>query len=1063
MAFRPFALSLLLLVVTFPALAQNYRGTIRGRVTDTQGSVIVGAEAKLIQADTNEIRKAESGKDGWFSLTLLRPQSYQVEVSYKGFRNAVLPVVISVNQTIQLEVTLQATALSDPPIYVTEYGQIKRDAPSHGAIIDNLQVTGLPLDGRNFLELSLLVPGASPAAQGSAGSVRGDFAFNINGTREDANNFLLDGVYNVDPKLNTFGVKPPVDAIREFEVAASTYDASFGRSAGAQVNVVLKSGGNVLHGTAYEFFRNKAFDARNYFAPRNEPAPQYQRNQFGGSLGGRIIENKTFFFADYEGTRLREGITKVTNVPTLAERQGNFSASLLPKPVIPPGQQGAGFPFPGNILPAPFINPVGAKIATLYPLPNRATPFANYVSSPTQRDRNDLFDVRLDHQINNKSQLAARYSFNDRLLFEPFAGPTFAQIPGYGNDVPRRGQNIMLGETHIFSSAFVNDVRLAFSRTASSVTQQNAGVSINQQVGMPELSRNSRDFGLSFITLTGYSPIGHEYNSPQFSATNTYQLLDTATWSRGAHLVKFGADVRKVEQNAFRDVQSRGFLTFSAFTLDATGNPVPAITGNALADLLFGVPVFTGGAKLDNPQHLRAESYNLFVNDSYRLRRNLTLSLGLRYEYNDPGVDTTDRANIYDLTARKLVPVGQNGVPRSGYLADKNNFAPRLGIAWTVKNNTVVRTGYGVYYDQSPLAPSEGLYFSAPYFTLNFYFPLQQLPLFVNNPFPANFPFALPSSASAFQRDLRTPYVQHWNLGVQQQLGASRVLEVAYVGSKGTKLLAARDANQPRPGPRLPNPLQTYLRPNPFFEDILLQESSASSSYHSLQTRLQQRLSAGLSLLASYTWSKSIDNASGFFNSAADPNFPQDSNNLRAERGRSNFDIGHRFSLSYSYDLPFGKDKLWGGWQSFGVLVFQGGRPLTVALLSDIDNSNTGRANLGFGANDRPLLIGQAKLDNPTPEKWFNTAAFSFSRPGTFGNSGRNILDGPGYQNVNFSLVKNTAIREKLNLQFRAEFFNLFNHTNFDLPDNFLGSPSFGSIRSANSPRRVQFGLKLLF
>ncbi len=1062
MAFRPFVLSLLLLLVTFPALAQNYRGTIRGQITDAQKAVIPNTTLELKHLDTGELRKSVTNANGEYVFSLVKPGNYELSAERKGFTKYAASIDLAVNQNFRLDVELSAQAR----VYTVDVktaNALKQDSPSHGAVIDNLQITGLPLDGRNFLEFSLLVPGAAPAAQGSAGSVRGDFAFNINGTREDANNFLLDGVYNVDPKLNTFGVKPPVDAIREFEVATSTYDASFGRSAGAQVNVVLKSGGNAFHGTVYEFFRNKAFDARNFFAPRNEPAPQYQRNQFGGSLGGRIIENKTFFFADYEGTRLREGITRVTNVPTLAERQGNFSASLLPKPVIPPGLQGAGFPFPGNTLPAPFINPVGAKIAALYPLPNRATPLANYISSPTQRDRNDLFDVRLDHQFSNSSQFAARYSFNDRLLFEPFAGPTFTQVPGYGNDVPRRGQNIMLGETHIFSPAFVNDLRIAFSRTASSVTQQNAGVSINQQVGMPELSRNPRDFGLSFITLTGYSPIGHEFNSPQFSATNTYQLLDTATWSRGAHLVKFGADIRKIQQNAFRDVQSRGFLTFSAFTLDATGRPVPAITGNALADLLFGVPVFTGGAKLDNPQHLRAESYNLFVNDSYRLRRSLTLSLGLRYEYNDPGVDTTDRANIYDLTARKLVPVGQNGVPRSGYLADKNNFAPRVGVAWTVANNTVVRTGYGVYYDQSPLAPSEGLYFSAPYFTLNFYFPLQQLPLFVNNPFPANFPFALPSSASAFQRDLRTPYVQHWNLGVQQQLGSSRVLEVAYVGSKGTKLLAARDANQPQPGPRLPNPLIPYLRPNPAFEDILLQESSASSSYHSLQTRLQQRLSAGLSLLASYTWSKSIDNASGFFNSAADPNFPQDSNNLRAERGRSNFDIGHRFSLSYSYDLPFGKDKLWGGWQSYGVLVFQGGRPLTVALLSDIDNSNTGRANLGFGANDRPLLIGQAKLDNPTPEKWFNTSAFSFSRPGTFGNSGRNILDGPGYQNVNFSLVKNTKLREQLNLQFRTEFFNLFNHTNFDLPDNFLGSPTFGSIRSAQSPRRVQFGLKLLF
>lgn len=1058
----------LLLLLTLPAFGQTYRGTIRGRVTDAQGALVPSAKLKTTHLETNETRTATSNGNGEYAFSLLQPGSYKLEVEITGFRSYQAEILVSVNQDIRHDIPLVAAGQSYD-VTVTEYGVLKQSSPALGAVVENRQVTGLPLDGRNFLELSLLVPGATPSAQGSAGSVRGDFTFNINGTREDANNYLLDGVYNVDPKLNGFGVKPPVDAIREFEVAASTYDAALGRSAGGQVNVVLKSGTNGLHGTAYEFLRNKALDARNFFAPRNEPAPQYQRNQFGFSLGGPVIKDKTFFFADYEGTRLREGITRVTNVPTLAERNGDFSQSFLPKPVIPQGLQGAGFPFPGNALPSTFINPIGKAIAALYPLPNRSTPFANYVSSPTQRDRNDLFDVRLDHQFNKDSQFTARYSFNDRLLYEPFSGANFAQIPGYGNNVPRRGQNLMFGETHIFSPALVNDIRLAFSRTASGVNQENQGRSINQQVGMPNLSNNPRDFGLSFITLTGYSPIGDEYNNPQFSATNVFQLLDTATWTRAAHLVKFGFDIRKTQQNAFRDVQSRGFITFSAFTLNAQGQPVPAITGNALADLLLGAPIFSGGARLDNAQHLRTESYNFFVNDGWRIRRNLSLSLGLRYEFNSPAVDTKDRANVYDVASRSLVVVGTNGVPRAGYEADKNNFAPRLGLAWTLDENTVVRTGYGIYYDQSPLSYGEGLYFNAPYFNLNLYFPIQGLPLQLSNPFPAQFPVALPQSANAFQRDLRTAYVQHFNLGIQRQLGASRVLEVAYVGSKGTKLIGARDINQPRPGPKLPNPLIPYLRPDPRFEDITFQGSSASSNYHSLQTRFQQRLANGLSALASYTWAKSIDNTSGLFTSAGDPNFPQDSLNLRAERGRSNFDIRHRFSLSYAYDLPFGKSAqgwekgLLAGWQTYGVITLQTGRPFTVALLSDIDNSNTGRSNLGFGANDRPNLIGQAKLDNPTPERWFNTAAFQFAAPFTFGNAGRNILEGDGYQNVNFSVVKNTGLRENLNLQLRAEFFNLFNHANFDLPDNFLGSPSFGTVRSAQSPRRVQFGVKLLF
>ncbi|HKP73434.1 MAG TPA: TonB-dependent receptor, partial [Pyrinomonadaceae bacterium] len=573
---------------------------------------------------------------------------------------------------------------------------------------------------------------------------------------------------------------------------------------------------------------------------------------------------------------------------------------------------------------------------------------------------------------------------------------------------------------------------------------------------------NPRDFGLSFITVTGYSPLGDEYNNPQQSATNIFQFIDNVSYVRGTHLAKFGFEFRALQQNAFRDVQSRGFLTFS--------NSFP-LTGNALADLLLGFPAITGGARLDNQQHLRGESYNLFVNDSFRVTPRLTLSAGLRYEYNSAPVDPDDRANLYDTATRSLVRVGTNGVPRSGYAPDKNNFAPRVGLAWTVNDSgtTVVRAGYGVYYDQSALAPGEGLYFNAPYFDFNFFFSLPGLPLTLNDPFPRNFPFPLPKSAFAYQRNLRTPYMQHWSAGIQQQLGRSRVLEIGYAGSKGTKLLTARDINQPRP-----SALPFILRPVPQFDDINLIESRANSVYHSLQVRFQQRLTRGLSLLSSYTYAKSLDDASNFFTSAGDPNFPQDSLNLRAERARSNFDVRHRLSVSYSYELPFGAGRdylnndgmlttLLSGFQLNGIVTLQSGRPFTVALLQEIDNSNTGRSTLGFGANDRPNVTGDPVLGQRTPEQWFNTSAFAFPAFGTFGNSGRNILDGPSYKNVNASLLKNTRLGERFNLQLRLEAFNLFNHPNFNLPDNFLGSPTFGQILSARDPRHLQFGAKLLF
>ncbi len=1057
------AVILLLLSFVSSAAAQTHRASIRGTITDPNKAVIRGAAIRIVNDETNETRAVTSGAEGDYAISSLPPGSYRLEVSAAGFAAFPQGVTLQVNQERRVNVSLEVSSGQYAVnVNATSEAPLKKDSASLGTVIDNRKVEGLPLDGRNFFELSLLVPGAVPAAQGSAGSVRGDFAFSVNGAREDSNNFLLDGVYNVDPQLNTFGVRPPVDAIREFEMLTSTYDAAFGRSAGAQVNVVLKSGTNDFRGSLYEFHRNGALDARNYFAPAGESAPKYIRNQFGFALGGPIVKNRTFFFSDYEGTRSREGITRITNVPTLAERAGDFSQSLLGVPIDPFTQQ----PFPGSVIPAGRINAIGRRIAALYPAPNRATPFQNFVSSPTQRDRNDHFDARVDHRLGDASTLVLRYSFGDRKLFEPFTGATFSLVPGYGDDVTRRSQNAMIGETHVFSPAFVNDIRFAFNRVATAVRQENQGTSVNGQVGLPELSSNPRDFGLSFITVTGLSPLGHEGNNPQNSVTNTFQFLDTATYARGNHLLKFGGDIRVVQQNAFRDVESRGRIQFSPFA---------QISGNALADLLLGFPLLTGGARLDNPQHLRSESFNFFVNDSVRVTPRLTLSAGLRYEYNSPAVDAEDRANVYDLSSRTLVPVGTNGIPRSGYTPDRNNFAPRVGLAWTLDEagDTVLRAGYGIYYDQSPLAPGEALYFNAPYFDFNLFFSLPGLPLTLDNPFPSFFPFRLPDSALAIQRDLRTPYMQHWNANIQRQLGRSRVLEIAYVGSKGTKLLSARDINQPQPGV-LPPGLPFVPRPVPQFDDINILESRASSSYHSLQTRFEQRLDFGLSMLASYTWAKSIDDASNFFTSAGDPNFPQNSYDLRAERGRSNFDVRHRLSLSYAYDLPFGKGRAFladngflsrvlSGWQTFGIVTVQTGRPFTVALLSEIDNSGTGRSTLGFGANDRPNVVRNPSIAPGTPEGWFDTTAFRFPTPGTFGNAGRNIIEGPGYQNVNASLVKNTALTERFNLQLRAEVFNLFNRPNFNLPDNFLGSPTFGRITLARDPRHIQFGAKLLF
>lgn len=1036
------------------ATAQTHLAIIRGTVSDATGARIENADITVVDQATALARTATTDGRGRFAVSQLAPGRYRVEAAASGHRRLIRETTLQVGQQLQLQLTLEVGAVSEE-VVVTGEPTVAFAAHGLSTVIDNVQVTSLPLDGRNFLDLSLLVPGTTTAAQGSAGSVRGAFTLNVNGAREGANAYLLDGAYNVDPKLNTVAVRPPVDAIEEFRVVTGNYDATYGRHAGAQINVITKAGSNQFHGTLYEFFRHDSLNASNFYAPQDEPDPDYRRNQFGGSLGGKLIEDRTFFFVDYEGTRLSEGITRVTNVPTLAERQGDFSDSLFPAPLVP----GTPFPFPGSQLPAPFINPIGQAIANLYPLPNRDAPFANYVSSPLMTDRNDQFDARIDHRTGPSSTFTLRYSVADRDFYEPFSGPGFSQVPGFGTNVPQQAHNLLGSFTGVMSSSVVNDLRVSYTRVSSAAFHENSGNSLNQALGLPELSDNVRDHGLSFITITGYSPLGDEYNNPQDSSTGTVQVLDTLTYARGAHLFKFGADLQFTRQDAFRDVQSRGLLTFSSF-------PV-AFTGNALADLLLGLPLVTGGARLDNPQRLRTSSYNLFVQDDIQIGSNLTVSAGLRYDYASPAVDADDRANVYDPATGSLVAVGTGGIPRAGYDPDRNNLAPRLGAALALNGGrTIIRGGWGVYYDQAALAPGEGLYFNPPFFDFNLFFPLPGLPLTLFDPFPSFFPFALPPAALTIQRGLETPYLQHWNATVQQEIGPGRSIEVAYVGSRGNNLLRGRDINQ---ADASPNPLN--LRPNPLFADIVSLESRGRSRYHALQITGEQRYRTGLSLLAAYTLGKSEDDGSDFFSSAGDPNFPQDSNNPDAEFSRSNFDVRHRLSVSFAYELPYGRNQgdtgglasVFGDWQLAGVLSMQSGSPFTVALLPEIDNSNTGRAALGFGANDRPNLVDSTAAENPSPDGWFNTDAFAFPAFGTFGDSPRNGFDGPGFANVNLALLKRVGLSESTDLQLRLEAFNLFNRTNFNLPDAFLGSPTFGQILSAQPARRLQLGIKLLF
>ncbi len=1049
--------ALAVLLGTAHIMAQQVDGRIHGSVLDSSGAVVGGAVVEVRRIETGATRYATSGANGRYTVPALSPGSYSISVSAEGFR----PVS---NEAIQLSLggeaaasfVLQVGPASEAITVSGESSALEASQAAIGNVIPNRFIVSLPLNGRNFLHLSLLVPGAAPAAVGSPGSERGRFAFQTNGARESANSFLYDGVYAIDPILNSFSFAPPVDAVREFRIQTSNSEAGLGRNSGGQIAVAIKQGSNEFHGTAYEFFRNDRFDARNFFSRPTDPVPTLRRHQFGASLGGPVTRNSTFFFANFEGLRETRAQTRTTNVPSLAERQGDFSSSTGNVPINFLSQQ----PFPNARL--PYANPIGQAVADLYPEPNQTLPGQNFVAAPTGENSTNKSDIRLDRRVGAGGQLAGRYSFADSDVHEPYAAQQFSSVPGYGNLLDQRGQNAMVSHTAILAAQWINEARFGYNRIGNRTLHENSGTSLNSTLGLPDLATRELDQGLSFFQVTGYSSLGGEFNNPQVSTVNTWQFSDTLSYSRGGHLLQFGFEQRGIRQDGFRNVLARGSIYFTD----------RAYTQNALADLLFGLPSYTLGARSDGLQAARTGATSAFATGTLRVSRALTVTLGLRYENNQPAFDAEDAASIYDPSSRQIVRLGQGGIPRGGFSRDNNNLAPRVSIALRppATDRLVVRAGWGVYYNFSDLATGQGIYFNPPFFNSLLFFPSQLAPLTINQPWPEGQAAPLPPSVTTYDQNLRTSYAQQWNFTVQSELFKDTVLSIGYNGTRGTKLVGARDINQAHPSPAQPN-----YRPLPTFSDINLIASGFDSVYHSLQAQFQCRLQSGLTGLFSYTWAKSIDNASNFFASAGDANYPQDSNNIAAERARSSFDVPHRFTGSFVYQLPFGPGKALGsdwsgatarllsGWQLNGIVSLQAGQPYSVALPGEFDNSNTGRSSYGFGAGDRPNVNSNPNLSSPDPQQWFDPSAFSLPAYGSFGNAGRNIIGGPGLANVDFSVLKDIEIAEATTLQLRAELFNMLNTPNFLNPNIFFGTPGFGRLLAARDGREVQFGVKLIF
>jgi hypothetical protein len=1056
------ALLALTLLVAPAAQAQADTGTILGLVSDPQGALVSAATITIVNIKTNQTRNVVTNDEGQYNFTLLPVGEYRVAVEASGFkRSARERVLLEINQTVRADFGLEVGAVTENVVITTDTPLVQSETATVGTVIDNRKVSDLPLNGRDFLQLNLLVPGIIPGAEGSQLATQGG-AINANGARDQSNNFLLDGVDNNDLAINQYVVAPSIDAIQEFQLQSSTYSAEFGRSGGAQINVAIKSGTNAFHGTAFEFFRNAALDAKNFFDASDRKIPQFQRNQFGGTIGGPIRKDHTFFFFNYEGQRVRQAITRLAHVPTSLEKSGDFSRTDLNGDGVVDTNDvllnpATGLPFPNNKIPKLNQDPIGAAIAQFFPNPNRSDAVQNLRSAPLLRNTTNQFTLRADHRLNARNTMFARYSYSNEDRFNPFdplLDPT--NIPGFGSFTRNRSHSLAVSLTHVFSPNLLNEFRFGFNRIDGAIAQENQGNDIVGRLAIPGLPRNPRDFGYPAVNVIGFDQLAEPANLPQDRRDNTFEFVDNLSFVHGQHSMKFGADIRNFRATIFLDLLSRGQFIFA-----------PAFTGNSLGDLLLGLPVVTVNAEITGGDSaLRATSYNFFGHDDFKVSRNLTLNLGLRYEYNQPPYDVNDRGSVFDFGKKRLVVLGTEGVSRSGIEADRNNFAPRFGFAWRVRGDekTVVRGGYGLFYDVAYLNIAAGFAFNPPFLTVNQFFSDPTNLLRLSNPFPNNALASGVVSPSTLDPHLRDAYMQQWSAGVQKEIKWNVVVEVNYVGSKGTKLLRQHNVNAPLPGL---DPDINARRPIPQFGDIFLAESSASSRYRALQLRAEKRYSNGLSFLAAYTWSNSIDDDSAFFPTHGDLNLAQNPNDLKAERGPSNFDVRHRFSLSYIYELPFGRKRgflnhssglvngLVGGWQLTGIVVLQSGQPFTPQL--SIDNSGTGQFT------DRPNVFANPRTGQGGPTSWFDKSSFAIPAAGTYGNAGRNSLIGPSFQTVDAGLFKNFQITEQRQIQFRTEIFNLLNHPNFNLPVRFVDQPNAGQISSAKASRQIQFAMKLIF
>jgi hypothetical protein len=1093
--------------------AQVDTATILGTVRDASGGVVPGASVSVTAADTNITTSTRTDSAGNYVVTPLKIGGYVVAVATQGFKKQTHSgIVLQVQDRVRVDFTLEVGSVTEAINIQAEAPLVQSESSALGNVIGSRQITDLPLNGRDYTQLATLttgvvkitengggINGATSATNGNAGG-----AFAVNGTRGNLNNFMLDGIDNNSNDNAGNILRTSVDAIEEFKVQTSNYSAEFGRSGGAVINATIKSGTNQFHGTAFEFLRNSALDARGFFEPPDQPKAPFKQNQFGGTLGGPIKKNKLFIFGDYQGTRVRAATTNIVKVPLPAEINGDFSGILGPQvatdaigrpvyqnEIFDPAttrpangsvvRDGFGFnpttglPIPGqaNIIPQSRFDAIGHNVAALYPAPTVAGAISNnYAVNAPGRDQIDQMDARADYNISQRQQIFARFSLSQRTRFQSPPLPGLADGGNYSTGNYFEGtRGAVLAHTFTISPSMVNEVRAGFNRNHYRDNIPAYGQKYpSSGLAVPGVPDNSTVNGLTLFQPSGYQRIGEPGYTPTFSTSQEFQYGDTLSIVRGKHVIKLGPQVRFSQFNLFQVGQPRGRFGFTGeFTADSPS--AGDGSGNGLADMLLGYPTTAVISTLTYFGN-RQRTFGGFVQDDYKVSSSLTLNLGLRYDYTTPITEAHNRQSNFDFATGQIVVAGKNGASDGLVTTDKADFAPRLGLAWSpfTSRKMVFRAGYGRFFSYQEIRTGDPLqlgynlpFFFEPSFVSNGITPI----LTVSGGFPSlNISQAKFAGVTSNDSRLHAPVVDEWNLNIQNQLPGNILFEVAYVGSKGTHLQVLVDHNQdPTPGPGDVQSRRPYAQYGPFTSI----ENHGNSSYHSLQLKAEKRLSSGLMFLSAFTFSKSINDQPEI---CCNSPWPQNSYNLRSEKGLSDFDNRFRWVSSLDYELPVGKGKRYlnssraadlvlGGWHVGGIVTFRSGFPFSP--LMGYDPSNTG--SNGLLRTDR-TANGNFSPGKRTPDLWFDINAFPVPTGYAFGNAGKNILDGPGEKTADISIRKLFNITERANLEFRAEAFNAFNHAVFAQPDPYItdGPGSAGVITSTVIPQRqLQFALKLHF